>query len=318
MDLRTWYPERVPFKTHRLKVSDIHNLYIEECGNPEGKPVVWLHGGPGSGLFPSHGRQFDPSFYRIILFDQRGAGQSTPYADVRENTTQHLIADIEKIREMLGLERWIVAGRSWGSTLALLYAEAHPERVAALFLAAIFLCDKPSIHWLFQDGASHIYPEAWADFVALVPESSRGDIMGAYKQMLLGADEPLAIRAAQAWSLWEANTLSVLPDPSLVESCTSDAVTLSLARLECHYLGNGGFIEDGQILRDTPKIASIPAKIIHGRYDMNCTYDNALRLHRALPQSELITIALGGHAVNEAATIDAQIRATDDLKRSND
>ncbi|MEJ0063774.1 MAG: prolyl aminopeptidase [Alphaproteobacteria bacterium] len=312
--MRDWYPERKPYATHRLKVSSLHELHIEECGNPKGEAVIWLHGGPGSGLYRNHGRQFDPEFYRIILFDQRGSGQSTPYADVRENTTRDLIADIEKIREYFGISRWLVAGRSWGATLALLYAQAHPERVTALFLAAIFLCDTQSIRWLFQDGASRIYSQAWEEYVALVPPEKRGDIMKAYGDMLLGENQEIALKAARAWSIWEGHTCSVLPDPGFVADFAADNAVLSLARLEHHYLSRGGFVEEGHILKNAHKIAHIPVKIVHGRYDMNCTYDNAWKLHQALPKSELITIPLGGHATNDPATVDAQIRAADALK----
>ncbi len=313
---RDFYPERVSFAQHRLQVSDIHNLYIEECGNPQGIPVIWCHGGPGSGCYPSHGRQFDPAYYRVILFDQRGSGKSTPFADIRENTTHDLIEDMEKIRAHLGIDRWVVAGRSWGTTLSLLYAQKHPQHVAALFLVAVFLCDKRANQWLFQDGASHVYPEAWSDFEAIVPPEQRTDMFGAYRRMLFGDDRSLGEKAACAWSMWEAHTLSVLPDPSLIDTLSAPDAMLSLARLECHYLGHNGFIQEGQILRDAPKIAPIPATIIHGRHDMNCLYDNAWRLHKVLPASELVTVEMGGHASNDPATIDAQVKAADALRMS--
>jgi proline iminopeptidase len=312
--LKPLYPERKIFKTHRLKVSNLHELHIEESGNPDGKPVLFNHGGPGTGIAKDHARQFDPAFFRVIQFDQRGAGKSTPYADIRENTTPDLIADIEKIRKHLQIDDWVVGGRSWGVTVSVLYAEAYPERIKALYLPAVFLSDKHSINWLFQDGASHVFPEAWEKFVALVPTQKRNNIMAAYKDMLFGNDQELGIRAARNWSEWEANVSSVIPDQSIVDHFTSDSVMLALARFECHYLFNGGFIEEGQIIRDAHRIAHIPAKIIHGRYDMNCTYDNATKLRSALPNSELITLPLGGHACNDPETTDRQVRAADAIK----
>jgi len=317
-NLRDWYPERVAFNKGMIDAagSDLHKLYFEECGNPEGKPVLWFHGGPGSGIFGKHGRQFDPEYYRIVLFDQRGAGQSIPFADTRENTTQDLIADAEKIREHLGIDKWaVVAGRSWGSTMSTLYAQAHPERVESLLLIAMFLCDRKANQWLFQEGASHIYPEAWEGFTKLIPPEERHDMFGAYQKRIFGDDKAVAEAAAQAWSTWEANTLSVRPDQSLIDDVTTPAVTLSIARLECHYLRQGGFIEEGQILRDAHKIAHIPTTIVHGRYDMNCQFDNAYRLHNALPNSKLMTVDVGGHAANDPETVHIQVMAADALKK---
>jgi proline iminopeptidase len=313
-DLPSLYPERCPYAVHRLKVDEIHVLHIEECGNPDGLAVLWCHGGPGGGLGGKHGRQFDPAFYRIILFDQRGAGKSTPYAEIRQNTTSDLITDIEKIRLFLKIDRWIVAGRSWGTTLSLLYAQAHPQRVLALFLAAIFLCDRAANQWLFQQGASLVYPEAWAPFRDFIRPEKRHNFFEAYKEILFGADEKLAIEAAKIWSTWGVNTCSVLPNPAMFDYFLAPEVTFALARIECHYLGNDGFIEEGHILRECGKIAHIPTKIIHGRYDMNCTFDNALRLHQALPNSELICVPLGGHADNDMATMGLQIKAAESLK----
>jgi proline iminopeptidase len=312
--MRALYPERKIFATHRLKVSDIHELHIEESGNPNGKPVLFNHGGPGAGIFKDHARQFDPDFFRIIQFDQRGAGKSTPYADIRENTTAHLIDDIEKIRAYLGVESWIVGGRSWGTTLSLLYAQAHPKRVKALFLAAVFLAGKQETDWLLQEGAGHVYPEQWAKFIALVPREKRNQIMKAYGDLLFGKDQAIASQAARSWSVWEAHTCSVLPDAHLYEHFGEDSVALALARFEYHYLSQGAFIEEGQIVRDAHLIAHIPTKIIHGRYDMNCTFDNAVLLKQALPNAELIEVPLGGHAANDADTIDKQVRAADALK----
>ena len=315
--MRDWYPTRKPFSMHRLQVDDIHSIYIEECGKPDGVPVLWCHGGPGGGLQPVHGRQFDPERYRVILFSQRGAPQSLPFAEIRKNTTQHLLADMELIRKHLSIPNWIVAGRSWGTTLALLYAQANPKVVKGLFLAAVFLCDEKSIHWLFRDGASRIYPEAWARFCAPIPPDERADLLSAYARRLTGKDEAIALRCAAAWADWEAHTLSLRPDPAVVETATGLDVCLSLARLEAHYLSQGGFIDENQILRDASKIAHIPTHIVHGRYDMNTTYSNAVLLHQALGLSELLCVPLGGHATNDPVTVDAQIQAADALITSS-
>lgn len=313
MTLRPFFPERIVFKSHRVRVSEIHELSVEECGNPEGIPVVWCHGGPGGGCSPLHGRMFDPATTRLIMIDQRGAGKSTPFADIRENTTQHLIADMEKIRELLGIESWFVAGRSWGTTLALLYAEAHPDRVRGLWLAAVFLATKEANDWLFQEGASKVYPEHWAVFEAMVPPALRHNMGAAYRDLMFGEDEELGIEAAKIWGIWEAHTCSVLPDPAVVAGLTAPGVLLAMARFECHYLTQGCFIEEGQILREAHRIAHLPVKIIHGRYDMNCLYNNAWNLHKALPKSDLFTPLLGGHIPNDAETVDMQVRAAEAL-----
>lgn len=309
--MRSFYPPVKTYKEHRLRVSDIHELHIQESGAPQGVPVLFNHGGPGGGINDSHGRQFNPEHFRLIQFDQRGSGKSTPYADIRENTTADLIKDIEAIREYLGISSWIVAGRSWGTTLSLLYAQAHRMNVRALYLAAVFLCDKQSINWLFQEGASRIYPEQWEAFVSIIPENERGNLMAAYQKLLNHTDPQIAENAARHWSTWEAHTCTVLPDEDAVAHFTSPGVMLAISRLECHYLANGGFIEEGQILRDVGEISHIPTKIIHGRYDMNCTFDNAWRLHKALPKSELIVVPVGGHSAADDDTIDKQVRAAD-------
>lgn len=309
--LKPFYPPLKIYKEHRLRVSDIHELHIQESGDPEGVPVLFNHGGPGGGINETHGRQFNPEHYRLIQFDQRGSGKSTPYADIRENTTQDLINDIEAVREHLGISSWIVAGRSWGTTLSLLYAQAHRMQVRALYLAAVFLCDRQSINWLFQEGASRVYPQQWEDFVSIIPEAQRGNLMAAYQQLLNHPDSQVAENAARHWSTWEAHTCTILPDEDAVAHFTSPGVMLAISRLECHYLSNGGFIQEGQILRDIEAIEHIPTTIIHGRYDMNCTFDNAWRLHKALPKSKLIVVPVGGHSASDDDTIDKQIRAAD-------
>ena len=314
MELRNWYKEREIYNREALRVSDIHELYIEECGNPDGVPVLWCHGGPGSGIFPDHGRQFDPEYYRIILFDQRGAGKSTPFADIRENTTQDLILDIEKIRKHLNIDKWIVAGRSWGTTLSLLYAQDYPEHVSAIYLGAVFLCDDQSCDWLFQEGAGKIFAEEWDKFIEIIPENERGNIMEAYKKLIFSDDDDVAMDAARRWSIWEANTVSIIPDDDIISMFESDEVMLALARFECHYLSQRGFLEENQIINNASKIAHIPTEIIHGRYDINCLFDNAYRLHQVLPKSNLTIVDVGAHASSDPETIDAQIRAADRLK----
>lgn len=314
MSLKTYYPLRKIYKNYRIQVSDLHELYVEECGNPNGVPVVWCHGGPGSGLFPDHGRMFDPDYYRLILFDQRGSGKSTPFAEIKENTSQHLISDLEVIREKLNIDKWLVAGRSWGTTLSLLYAQAYPERVLGLALFAVFLCDDRACNWLFQDGAGRVYTEAWADFLALVPATQQNDIMTAYKDLMFGDDQELAVEASRRWSTWEAKTLTLKQDASNVDLFTSDQVMLAISRLECHYLSQRGFLRENQIISDANRIAHLPVQIVHGRYDMNCLHDNAWRLSRALPKAILHTVPQGAHAASDPETIDAQVRAADSFK----
>ncbi len=304
------YPDATPYVAHRLPVEPPHELYVEECGNPSGVPVVFLHGGPGAGCEPYHRRFFDPDAYRIVLFDQRGAGRSRPHAELAGNTTQALVRDIESVRGYLGIDRWVVFGGSWGSTLGLVYAQAHPERVAGLILRGIFLCRPRDIQWFYQDGARRILPEYWEEFARLVPVDQRQDMVGAYYRLLTGDDEATRTAAAQAWSLWEGRALTLLPRKDVVEHFADPRTALSLARIECHYFVNNSFLSHDQILRDAPRLHDIPAVLVHGRYDMVCPVDNALALHRRWPQAQLEIIADAGHAASEPGIVNALVRAT--------
>lgn len=304
------YPEIKPYATHRLAVDKPHQLYIEECGNPEGLPVVFVHGGPGAGCEPYHRRFFDPNVYRIVLFDQRGCGRSTPHADLTGNATPALVADMEVIRQHLKIDKWVVFGGSWGSTLGLVYAQAHPEMVAGLILRGIFLCSRREIHWFYQDGASRIFPDYWEDFLRPIPEAERGDLVRAYYKRLVGDDEVARMAAAKAWSLWEGRAATLQLSKSVVDHFARPSTALSLARIECHYFMNDSFLEDDQILRNAHRLADIPAIIVHGRYDIVCPVENAWALHRAWPQATLKIIADAGHSASEPGTTDALIKAT--------
>ena len=313
--MRGLYPEIKPNRQWRLAVDPPHELYIEECGNPEGIPVLFLHGGPGAGCVAYHRRFYDPEVYRIILFDQRGAGQSTPHAELEGNTTQALIADIEAIREECGVEQWLVFGGSWGSTLALLYAQAHPRRVSGLIVRGIFLCRPEDIHWFYQQGASRLFPEYWEQYLAPVDESERDDMVSAYYRLLTSDDELTRLKAARAWSLWEGHTISLLPCKQTEQSFAAAKFALAMARIECHYFINNSFLEENQILNNIDKIADIPAIIVHGRYDVVCPVDQAFALHAVWPQAELQIISNAGHAATEPGIIDALVSATRDMAR---
>ena len=309
------YPDLLPYAVHRLAVDDRHALYVEECGTAKGIPALFLHGGPGAGCEPYHRRFFDPARYRVVLFDQRGAGRSVPHADLTDNTTWHLVADIERIRERLGIERWLVFGGSWGSTLALAYAQTHPERVSALVLRGIFLCRDDEIRWFYQEGASRLFPDYWADFVAPVAPGDRHDLLGAYHRLLTGADDIARMAAAKAWSTWEGRTATLLPNPSVVGHFGDPHVALSLARIECHYFVHQAFLRPGQLLEDAGRLAGIPAVIVHGRYDAICPLENAWALHRAMPGSELVIVPDAGHAASEPGIRSALVEATDRFAR---
>ncbi len=304
------YPEIKPYATHRLAVDKPHQLYIEECGNPEGLPVVFVHGGPGAGCEPYHRRFFDPNVYRIVLFDQRGCGRSTPHAELTGNTTPALVADMEVIRQHLKIDKWVVFGGSWGSTLGLVYAQAHPEMVTGLILRGIFLCSRREIQWFYQDGASRIFPDYWEDFIRPIPEAERSDLVRAYYKRLVGDDEVARMAAAKAWSLWEGRAATLQLSKSVVDHFARPSTALSLARIECHYFMNDSFLEDDQILRNAHRLADIPAIIVHGRYDLVCPVENAWALHRAWPQATLKIIADAGHSASEPGTTDALIKAT--------
>jgi proline iminopeptidase len=311
----TIFPEIEPYNTFRFKVAPNHELYVEEVGNPKGQPVLFLHGGPGAGLSPKHRRFFDPKHYRIVLFDQRGCGKSTPHASLENNTTWDLVADIEKIRAHLKIDKWLVFGGSWGSTLALAYAQTHPSAVTHLVLRGIFMCRKEEIRWFYQEGASFIFPDIWQSYLAQVPASERGDLVSAYYRLLTSPDEQTRLRAAKAWSGWEGSTLKLIPDQQTITSFTADHTAVAVARIECHYfMHNAFFRSETQLLEDVYKIRHIPTVIVHGRYDVVCPVKNAVDLHRVWPEAELNIIPDAGHAVDEPGTASALVRATEAFK----
>ena len=310
--MRTLYPSVEPFMTGQLQVSERHHIYYEQCGNPAGKPVVILHGGPGAGCGAKMRCFHDPAKYRIVLFDQRGAGRSTPHADLVDNTTWHLVADIEQLRAHLGIDRWQVFGGSWGSTLALAYAETHPDAVTELVLRGIFMLRRWELEWFYQEGASRVFPDAWENYLAAIPVVERHDLISAFHRRLTHEDPAVRLAAARAWSVWEAATSFLYQDPAFMHSHEEDAFALAFARIECHYFVNGGFFEvEDQLLRDVSKIRDIPATIVHGRYDVVCPVANAWDLHRAWPEADLRIIADAGHSGFEAGITDALINATD-------
>jgi proline iminopeptidase len=304
------FPEIQPDKTHQLKVDDVHELYIEECGNRRGIPVLFVHGGPGAGCEEYHRRFFDPNVYRIILFDQRGSGRSTPHASLENNTTQDLVADMEKIREFLKIDRWVLFGGSWGSTLSLVYAQTHPEHVAGLILRGIFLCRPREIQWFYQDGTNRMFPDYWQDFIHPIPENERDDLVKAHHQRLIGDDEIARMASAKAWSLWEGRTANLMPKHEVVDHFGSPHVALALARIEAHYFVNECFLAPDQILRDAKRLADIPGYIIHGRYDVICPAENAFALAAAWPLTQLEIVPKAGHSASEPGIIDALVQAT--------
>lgn len=309
--MRPLYPTIEPFSSETLTVDAIHTLYLEHCGKPDGFPVLFLHGGPGSGCTPTQRRFFDPDRYHIILFDQRGCGRSTPRAELENNTTQHLVNDIERIREHLGIERWLVFGGSWGSTLALAYAEQFPERVAGLVLRGIFLCRKQDIQWFYQHGTSRLFPDYWQDYLKPIPLSERHDLVQAYYNLLTGSDSEKQLAAAVAWSVWEGRTATLYPDAALENYFAQPEVALSLARIECHYFVHDSFLDEDQLIKNAKRLESIPGVIVHGRYDVICPLDGALSLQRAWPQAKFAIVADAGHAATEPGIVDALITATD-------
>jgi proline iminopeptidase len=298
-----------------VPVSDGHALYVEECGTADGLPAVFLHGGPGAACENYHRQFFDPAAYRIVLFDQRGCGRSTPHASLQGNTTQALIDDIETIRQQLGIDRWVVFGGSWGSTLALAYAEAYPERVLGLVLRGIFLCRPRDIHWFYQEGASFLLPDQWQHFLQPIPEDERHDMVSAYYRRLTGDDEVAMMAAAKAWSIWEGRASTLLPKRAVVDHFASTRTALSLARIECHYFINDSFMQPDQLLTDAVRIAEIPGVIVHGRYDVVCPLEQAWLLHQSWPRSRLEIIQDAGHSATEPGIVDALVTATDQFAR---
>ena len=309
--LRTLYPPIEPYRWGHLDVGDGHRVYWELCGNPDGVPAVFLHGGPGAGCNADHRRQFDPERYNILLFDQRGCGRSTPNAELEANTTWHLVADIERLRELVGARQWLVYGGSWGSTLALAYAQTHPDRVSGLILRGIFTLRKSEIGWFYQHGASELFPDLWEGFLAPVSEGERGDLMTAYRRRLTHPDRAVRLEAARAWSLWEGQTITLLPDSRLLETFAADDFAIAFARIENHYFVHGGWMDEGQLIREAGRLRDIPGVIVQGRYDACTPARTAWDLHRAWPEAEFHLIADAGHAYNEPGILDRLIRATD-------
>jgi proline iminopeptidase len=311
-DRRTLYPEIQPYRTGRLKVTGPHELYYEESGNPQGKPVVFLHGGPGGGTEPKMRRYFDPARYRIILFDQRGCGKSTPFASLEQNTTWDLVSDIEALRQECRVERWQAFGGSWGSTLALAYAETHPERVSELVLRGIFLVRREEFDWFYQDGTSWIFPDFWQEFVGHIPEDERGDLLSAYYRRLTSPDLDVQRAAAKIWSVWEGRTSRLIPDPEMLTRYAGDAFSLAFARIEAHYFKHDAWLGEGRgLLDNVRRIRHIPAVIVQGRYDVVCPAKSAWDLHAAWPESQLVIVPDAGHSASEPGIIHELVSATD-------
>ena len=310
-ELRTLYPEIEPYDSGMLDVGDGHTIYWERVGTPGAKPAVFLHGGPGGGCNESHRRVFDPTKYDAVLFDQRGCGRSIPHANLDANTTWHLVEDIERLREKFGIDQWLVFGGSWGSTLALAYAQTHPERVSEMVLRGIYTLTQAELDWYYQFGVSEMHPEKWQHFIAPIPEAERDNMMLAYHKRLTGSDEAEKLACAKAWSQWEGGTSTLLPNPDMVEDFGGDQFALAFARIENHFFINAGWLEPNQLQRDVHKLHGIPAVIVHGRFDMPCPLKNAWNLANAWPDAELHIIEAAGHAMSEPGILDQLIRATD-------
>ncbi len=310
--MRELYPPIEPFDSGFLQVSPLHSVHYEQVGNPAGKKVVFLHGGPGGGIEADYRRYFDPAKWHVILFDQRGCGKSTPASELRENTTWDLVADIEKIREKLGIDKWFVFGGSWGSTLSLAYAETHPDRCLGLVLRGIFMLRRKELLWFYQDGASAIFPDAWDEYLKPIPEVERGDLMSAYHRRLTSDDPKVRAEAARAWSTWEGATSKLTPDPAMVQHYGEGAFADAFARIECHYFVNNGFLRtDAQLLDDVVKIKHLPSVIVQGRYDVVCPATSAWALHKEWPGSKLVIVGDAGHSMKEPGIRSALIEATD-------
>lgn len=313
--MRELYPSIEPYDTGRLQVSPVHNIYYEQVGNPEGQPVVFLHGGPGGGIVHEYRRYFDPAAYRVVLFDQRGSGLSTPHAELEGNTTWDLVEDIEKLRTHLGIDTWQAFGGSWGSTLALTYAETHPERVRSLVLRGIFLCRPKEIQWFYQDGASWIFPDVWERYERVIPEEERGDFVTAYYRRLTSEDEATRVEAARAWSVWEGSTSKLFFDPASIEKFDDPQFALAFARIECHYFMNNAFFPtENYLIENVGKIRHIPAVIVQGRYDVVCPILSAWELHKAWPEADFRVVPDAGHSVTEPGIIHELVSATDRFK----
>jgi len=309
--LRTLYPPIEPYQTGMLDVGDGHVIYYERSGKPGGKPAVFLHGGPGGGFSPTHRQLFDPDLYDVILFDQRGCGRSTPHAGLDANTTWHLVADIERLRALAGVDKWLVFGGSWGSTLALAYSQTQPAHVSELVVRGIYTLTRAELEWYYQFGVSEMFPDKWERFQEPIPEAERSDMMGAYRRRLVGDDVAQQLEAAKAWSAWEGGTITLLPSAELSQTFGADEFALAFARIENHYFIHAGWLEEGQLLRDAPKLRGIPGTIVQGRYDMPCPARYAWGLHKAWPGADFHLIEGAGHAYSEPGILDQLIRATD-------
>ena len=310
--LRSYYPEITPYETGFLDTGDGHRVYWERVGTKGAKPAVFLHGGPGGGCSPSHRRFFDPALYDVLLFDQRGCGRSTPHASLDNNTTWHLVADIERLRtEIMGVDKWLVFGGSWGSTLALAYSETHPEHVSELVVRGVYTVTKAELDWYYQFGVSEMFPDKWEGFIAPIPEAERGDLVAAYRKRLTGHDEAEKLACARAWSTWEGQTITLLPDRELVAGFDDGHFALAFARIENHFFTHHCWLDEGQLQRDAGRLADIPGAIVHGRYDMPCPLKYAWNLHKAWPRADFHIVEGAGHAASEPGIVDRLVRATD-------
>lgn len=312
MKMRELYPLIAPYHEGQLQVSELHTLHFEESGNPQGKPIVLLHGGPGGGCPPYYRQYFHPQKWRLIMFDQRGCGQSQPHAELRENTTWDLVSDIERLREHLGIKKWCVFGGSWGSTLSLAYSQTHPERCLGLILRGIFLLRQKELRWFYQEGASYIFPDAWEEYLKPIPVDERDDLLTAYYRRLTSPDLKVRQAAARAWSIWEASTSRLFTDTQLMQTFGEDKFAEAFARIECHYFINKGFLkDDNQLLLNVDQIRHIPGVIVQGRYDVVCPMVSAWELHKAWPEAEFIVVPDAGHSMSEVGIRSALIEATD-------
>ena len=308
------YPPIEPHTTGMLQVSDVHTIAWEQSGSADGIPVVVIHGGPGGGGQPSYRQYFDPAAFNIIQFDQRGCGKSTPYAELEGNNTQASVSDLEALRAHLGLEKWHVFGGSWGSTLSLIYAQHHPERVMSLVLRGIFMCRKSELHWFYQDGASHLFPDAFEPYRNHIPTEEQSDLISAYYKRLTSDDVEIRRAAAKEWTRWEMATSRLFPDPEYLEKADDLDIAVAFARIECHYFINGIFVEEGFILKRTKAIEHIPTVIVQGRYDVVCPPRSAWELHKAMPQSRLVMVPDAGHSMGEVSIARELVAATDALR----
>jgi len=307
------YPNIEPYTTGFLQVSDLHTIAWECSGNSEGIPVIVIHGGPGGGSQPSYRRYFNPEKFNIIQFDQRGCGQSTPYAELKDNNTHASVSDLESLREYFGIDKWHVFGGSWGSTLSLIYAQNHPERVHSLVLRGIFMCRKSELHWFYQDGASHIFPDAFDSYRDHIPKSEQGNLIEAYYSRLINEDVETRRAAAREWTRWEMATSRLFPDPEYLDKAEDLDFAVAFARIECHYFINAIFVEEAFILNNVSKIAEIPTTIVQGRYDVVCPTKSAWELHKALPNSNLVIVPDAGHSMGEVSIARELVAATDNI-----